>query len=683
MQPNKPLNKKILLLGIDGMDPRFTRWMLDQGKMPNTQKMLDRGAARPDLVMLGGFPTITPPMWTTLATGTYPNVHGITGFSRASKAGLDYMEYNIDSRNCKAEQLWNVTAEAGYKTLVWHWPGSSWPPSSDSENLYVVDGTSPGSVNMSAGQVHGEFLFGANVDFKEVRVIPPEKSEAVTPCVVTDMELDEESDKKNTLFKHTGPKMQKVKTIIMDYMGGQGGATAVPMEKVISPLRPADTSKWANAPEGALEFTILLAQGLIRRPGLALKGENGQYDHVAIYKSKKDAEPLVSMTKGEMVFGIIDEDIKDDKHLTVNRNVKLLDIDPQGKTLSMWISASMDTKLDSLWSPKSLYKTISDNIGFPPPTSLLCNQEKNLLWTGYECWDGVLNWQADSLNYLMDNENFDIVFSHFHNIDLENHNIMRYLTDVPEQEGHPGPLWGKMTPAENHELQEAIYEQADRYIGRFLHYLDEGWTIFVFSDHAQVSPKHGYRLMGDHSGINVRLMQELGLTALKKDADGNDLPEIDWEHTYAVAQRECHIYLNIKGRDEHGIIDPKDQYEWEEEVITRLYGYKDPVTGKRIINLALRNRDAAVIGLGGSECGDIVYACAEGYNWDHGDSLATTYGEANTSVSPIFLAAGPGIKHCTTDRVIREVDLAPTVAVVAGVRMPAQCEGAPVYQILD
>jgi len=31
---------------------------------------------------------------------------------------------------------------------------------------------------------------------------------------------------------------------------------------------------------------------------------------------------------------------------------------------------------------------------------------------------------------------------------------------------------------------------------------------------------------------------------------------------------------------------------------------------------------------------------------------------------------------------IREIDVAPTVATLLGVDMPAQCEGAPVYQIL-
>jgi hypothetical protein len=52
----------------------------------------------------------------------------------------------MDSRNCKAEPLWNVTSLEGLKTLVWHWPGSSWPPTSADPLLHVVDGTQPGSV---------------------------------------------------------------------------------------------------------------------------------------------------------------------------------------------------------------------------------------------------------------------------------------------------------------------------------------------------------------------------------------------------------------------------------------------------------------------------------------------------------------------------------------------------------
>ena len=230
---------------------------------------------------------------------------------------------------------------------------------------------------------------------------------------------------------------------------------------------------------------------------------------------------------------------------------------------------------------------------------------------------------------------------------------------------------------------ENLYKQADYYLGKFLHYLDEGWTILIFSDHGQVAPKHDLHLICDASGISVGVMKELGFTALKKDENGNELPEIDWAHTLAVAQRECHIYLNLKGREAHGIVDPKDQYEVEEQIMTALYGYKDKKTGHRIVSVALRNKDAILLGLGGPDSGDICYWMAEGYNFDHADSLATTWGEAATSVSPIFIAAGKGIKAgYETQRIIRQIDFAPTVAVLGGVRMPRECEGAPAYQIL-
>ena len=118
--------------------------------------------------------------------------------------------------------------------------------------------------------------------------------------------------------------------------------------------------------------------------------------------------------------------------------------------------------------------------------------------------------------------------------------------------------------------------------------------------------------------------------------------------------------------------------------MTDLYSLKSPETGHRIVSVALRNRDAVLLGQGGPEAGDIICWLAEGYNYDHGDCLSTTYGESDTSVSPIFIAAGKGLKKgFETERIIRQIDFAPTVAVLGGVRMPAQCEGAPVYQILE
>ncbi len=146
MLRRKGLTDKVLLLGVDGMDPRFTKRLVDEGKMPNVKKLMDMGSCRDDLMMLGANPTITPPMWATLATGAYPMTHGIMDYNLSAEDDKDITIGAFSSRFLKAEPLFNVTAKAGKKTLVMHWPGGSFPPTIDSENLITIDGSSPGAV---------------------------------------------------------------------------------------------------------------------------------------------------------------------------------------------------------------------------------------------------------------------------------------------------------------------------------------------------------------------------------------------------------------------------------------------------------------------------------------------------------------------------------------------------------
>ena len=162
----KVRSEKMFVCGLDGMDPRLTKKYVEMGIMPNTKKFIEAGAQREDLVLLGGHPTVTPSMWTTLSRGCYSNVHGITCFWRQGNA-IDEMAYNLNSRLCWAEAAWDCFAEAGKKTLVWHWPGCSWPPTTDNPNLSVVDGVAPGVVGANSATRDEECIFNASEDADE------------------------------------------------------------------------------------------------------------------------------------------------------------------------------------------------------------------------------------------------------------------------------------------------------------------------------------------------------------------------------------------------------------------------------------------------------------------------------------------------------------------------------------
>ena len=76
---------------------------------------------------------------------------------------------------------------------------------------------------------------------------------------------------------------------------------------------------------------------------------------------------------------------------------------------------------------------------------------------------------------------------------------------------------------------------------------------------------------------------------MKKDENGNETSDIDWEKTKAVAVRTSYIWINLKGRDEFGIVEPEDKYAVEEQIIDDLYRYRN-ANGDRIIAMASTTR---------------------------------------------------------------------------------------------
>ena len=410
-----------------------------------------------------------------------------------------------------------------------------------------------------------------------------------------------------------------------------------------------------------------------------LKNENGQYDRVEIYKNKKAEAPFVAIKDGEYYPLVETELLFGDRKVRTTRHFTIVKMDPQGTyvTVSAGIPMDIETeRKESNWLPQSLYQQSVDIAGYIPyAIGVGGGYPEMISRRSLPSWDAFTKWQAKALLGLIEQNGYDCVFTHLHSCD---------------HIGHPAWRWAKTREkyGNNDEkvyqsLLEEIYLQADEYVGQFMPLMEQGWNIIVTSDHGLLcSEEDDLPFLGEGFVMNVGVMRELGYTVLKKDENGKEIREIDWEKTKAVAPRGNHIYINLKGRNPHGIVDPKDQYELERQIIDDLYSYR--MNGKRVVNIAMRNKDAALLGMSGPKCGDIIYFLEEGFNRLHGDALSTTEGYFGTSVSPIFIAAGPGVKKgVETDRVIREVDVAPTVSALLGIPIPAQCEGAPAYQILE
>ncbi len=700
MLRNKGLTEKVLLLGIDGMDPRFTKRLLNEGKLPNVKKLVEAGACRDDLVLLGANPTITPPMWATLATGAYPMTHSIQDFNLSGN-DLEITYTAIYSTYMKAEPLWDVTAKNGKKTLLMHWPGGAWPPTLNDENLIVIDGSSPGAACSVSNAIDFDTVFIASIKAEKPSWMPYSirTSDVVGDETLTFLGLPQQTSKSpeakalmekyyaeyaalNEVPGYTTPSHFITNSIqfedIDKEFSGRGmmwDLADFPTACSISPIYPPQ--QWGfEVPADAKEFVMISLGGRVIRYCLVLKNAAGNYDKVVMYANKEKDEALYVLEQDVYTPYVYDVIPKEDGNMeTVHRTFRLLEIAEDASYVRIWASRAMSCENDSVWKPKSLFKEITETIGQLVPTSQMTGNDPDMiLKCNLPQWQMAADWQSRTMHYLIENHGIEVIFSHMHNIDLQGHNYMKYLKERSTS---------KISEVQAVKYAEATYQVTDNYIGTFLHLLDEGWTILLFSDHALICPEQETHVIGENCGICVDPFRAMGYTVMKKDENGNDLPEVDWSQTKAIQTRSNSIYINLKGRQPHGIVDPEDKYELEEQIITDLYGYRDDKTGHRIVSLALHNKDAILLGLGGPTGADIVFFVHDDYCYDHGNGLSTACGYNDTSLSPIFVAAGQGIKeNYRTDRYIREVDVAPTAAVLLGVDIPAECEGAPAYQIL-
>lgn len=109
----------VLLIGMDALDWNEVDPLVAAGKLPNFDRMI-RAGVRADIRTL--IPLMeSPAIWTTIATGRFPETHGVTGFMRGNEAST---LSNAETRKVKA--VWNILGSAGLRVGVVGWL-VTWP----------------------------------------------------------------------------------------------------------------------------------------------------------------------------------------------------------------------------------------------------------------------------------------------------------------------------------------------------------------------------------------------------------------------------------------------------------------------------------------------------------------------------------------------------------------------------
>ncbi len=603
------LAKRAIVFGMDGASMELVRRLVDEGFMPNLGRMMAEGTWRE---VVGVFPTLTPPGWTALWTGSWPGTHEVMDFNIRSRGRpLAETIWGINTRLSKSEYLWNAV-ERGGKPVILVKQEMSWPPTVRSS--VQVEGTGPGVSNHH--QIAGYHLFVAG-------------KWAGRP-----------------LEGHRDPET-------LDPSGLQGGSEIDPVTFV----NVGDGSRQA-----ALEIRPLtrsqpsMRRGKSGKPKRYLATVTGGRCRIA----DANGATIANLAQGEWSDWHVDTFTIDDVAIAGNIRFKLITLNDE--SFELFVPQIWPTGGD--WAvPPGIADEITEKVG-----PFLQNPMRDALGvidddTYFESLEYHHEQLARTAAYLAETRPWDLLVVETHASDYTSH---FYLQHADESSGAP-----QETIARCRDGVNRTFASMDRLIGRLLAMRDDDTVMAVVSDHGGTPT--------GHQPVDVEsVLVDAGLTVYQSGTR-----KIDWSRTKAAAIGLVHVFINLQGREPDGIVAAADYASVQRAVIDALLDYRHPATGERAFTLAVSRADAEMLNLWGELVGDVVYALRPEYDGAHGKQLPTaTLGIGGQHCTLVI--AGSGVKPVgRLPRQVRHVDIAPTLAYLIGAPMPANTEGAVIYQALS
>ena len=268
------------------------------------------------------------------------------------------------------------------------------------------------------------------------------------------------------------------------------------------------------------------------------------------------------------------------------------------------------------------------------------------------------------------------------------------------------------------------YQKLDAIIGDLLKLVDENTTVIIMSDHGfgplykelhlnywlrskglqnymdsgMAKGKHwllkkglSFEGLGEFTakiklrGVSKYLPKKIISAIPKRDA----LSCIDWSKTkvYSFGNLGM-IYINLKGREPEGIVEPGLEYdELREYIIKELYELKDPETNKKIVD-RIYKREEIYFGPCVDNAPDLLVVTDMIYQEKatFGDFLVSTVGDIEEKdvrmrrsgqhrMNGIFIMKGKNIQKHKEIKNAEIIDLAPTILYLIDVPIPHDMDG--------
>ena len=226
---------------------------------------------------------------------------------------------------------------------------------------------------------------------------------------------------------------------------------------------------------------------------------------------------------------------------------------------------------------------------------------------------------------------------------------------------------------------DEVYRRLDTTVGRVMEKLDADTPLFVISDHGFSSFTRGVNL-------NAWLKQEGLLVAGTAEAPHPDLSHVDWEKTKAYTFGLSGVYINLRGREDRGIVTEEESKSLKAELAAKLLEVTDPRDGRRPVR-AVYDAAKTYVGPYSAAGPDLVVGFDAGYRASWEAALGRIDGDIfSDNERPwsgdhcVDHSLVPGVLFCNRALELPETgphitDLAPTVLDLFGISAPDYMDG--------